>query len=192
MCSLRLISAQFDVQLVPLFSCRSWHKLVSPWAVLRVYGAHLANEGKRLFRADSFDRSSVVTPAENAEVYELFMRKLQPLYTHGDRSNGSGLVDDPQLVLRPGIPRVLHTPRNVSTRRNTIVPGAASGSPLPGSAGWHQKRSCAAATWESETSARPYLRWRCRTQPPREPGRRTGPRPRKEPAGTHIEGCIQI
>lgn len=73
----------------------------SPGAVRKVQGGlsestgtHLANEAKSLFRTDSLDRSSVVASAENAEVYEILMRQLQPLYRDGDRSKGSGLVDD--------------------------------------------------------------------------------------------------
>lgn len=64
---------------------------------------HLANEGKRLLRADSFDGPSVVTPAENAKVYKLFMRKLQPLHIGGDRWDNGGVVNDPFFILQSNI-----------------------------------------------------------------------------------------
>lgn len=51
-----------------------------------VIDAHLTNEGKRLFGADSLYRPSIVTPAEDTKVDELLVRKLQPLHEMGGHS----------------------------------------------------------------------------------------------------------
>lgn len=75
-----------------------WHHgvLLDPDKFIRYYvrGSHLTNKGKRFLWADPFDRSSVVTTTEDAEVYKLLVGELQPLQIHVDRGVDNGSVND--------------------------------------------------------------------------------------------------